>query len=397
VLLHGEPGTGKSSFAQAVANECKVPLIATSYAAWQSNGDGHLGYVTQALRKTFDEAREEAPCILFIDEIDSVGTRGTQGQHQDWWRAIINGLLEQLDGLAGREGVVVVAATNNPGAIDPAVKRSGRLDRVIEIPMPGRADLEAIMRTHLCGDLRDADLAPAADDAHALGATGADVEKYVRGARRRARHAGRPIALADLQAEIPAVPDRRSPADRYATAVHEAGHALAREMLCPGTVENISIRRSGDVGGFVTYKHDVLILSAEEIHTRLTCRLAGRAAEEVIFGKPSGSAGDGAESDLAQCTVAAFQAETCLGLDGDLVWRGVDDPKQLVQILLLRHDLTARVSVRLQAAYDYALATLLPHRDLLEAIAGVLDRQSTLTGDELRTMIAEDATPTARV
>jgi len=388
-LVHGEPGTGKSTFARAVANECQVPLVATSYAAWQSSGDGHLGPVTKALRKTFDEAREEAPCILFIDEIDSVGTRGTQGQNQDWWRAIINGLLEQLDGLAGREGVVVIAATNNPDAIDPAVKRSGRLDRVIKIPMPGRADLEAIMRAHLADELGDVDLSPAAEEAHVAGATGADIEKWIRGARRRARHAGRPILLDDLEAEIPGNPDQRNPAVRYAIAVHEAGHALVRELLCPDTVEEVSIRPSGDIGGFVSYKYDVVLLSSEEIQIRLSCRLAGRAAEEIIFGMPSGSAGDSAASDLAQCTFEAFRAEMCLGLDGDLLWRGIDDPQQLVHVLLLRHDLAARVSARLQGAYDRALAILLPYKAMLEAIATILDHKSSLSGDELRFMINE--------
>lgn len=204
VLLYGPPGTGKTTFAKALAGSCGVPLISGTLSQWQAAG--YLNDLLKAMRAAFAEARAAAPAILFIDEIDSFGDR-TRFTHdnKDYSIQVVNGLLEELDGIGGREGVVVVGACNHPGRLDPAITRSGRLDRAIAIPVPDQQALVRILRHHLGVDLPDVGLSTAA--LLALGGTGADCERWVRGARRRARHAGR-----DLVVARPARRDPRAPA-----------------------------------------------------------------------------------------------------------------------------------------------------------------------------------------
>src|ERR1700730_4041625 len=180
VLIYGEPGTGKTLFATALAATCQVPLLATSYAQWQRSKDGHLGNVLAAMHAVFECARRCAPCILFIDEIEAVSTRAARGQNQSWYTGIITALNEELTALAAHAGIIVVAAANFPDRIDPALLRSGRLDRKIAIPLPTAEHLEGIIRYHLSfkSELADADLGDLA--VATIGMTGADVEKLVR-------------------------------------------------------------------------------------------------------------------------------------------------------------------------------------------------------------------------
>ncbi len=244
-LLTGAPGTGKTSFARALAREANVHFVATSYAQWQAHREGHLGHVTQAIRKVFSEALLQSPSILFIDEIDTIPARGTGKWNDDWWTSITNTLLECLDGFDRREGVVVIAACNDPSRLDPALVRSGRLDRHIEIPLPDVPSLVGILRTHLGADLAGADLRDAA--LAARGGTGADVERFVREARGCARRAGRPIKPTDL---LDAMRNGRPewPADlRRRVAYHEAGHAIALLALGIAEPKALSI---GGAGGF---------------------------------------------------------------------------------------------------------------------------------------------------
>ena len=249
LLLTGAPGTGKTSYARALAREAGVHFISTSYGNWQSHKDGHLGHVTQAIRNTFAQANRNRPCIVFIDEIDTLPARGSTKRDNDWWTAIINVMLECLDGYEKREGVVVIGACNDPSRLDPALVRPGRLDRRIDIPLPDLAGLTGIFRTHLRDELKDADIRPVA--LAARGGTGANVEFWVREARGRARRQGDDLTVELLlDAVYDGTPALPAPV-RNAISFHESGHAIASLVLGIGAPIALSI----DAGGGLALDH----------------------------------------------------------------------------------------------------------------------------------------------
>lgn len=387
-MLSGPPGCGKTTFAKRLAAECGVPLVATSYGEWQSSGGGYLGDVTKAIAAAFKRARAAAPCILFIDELDSVRSRGGATRHDDWWTAIINCLLAELDGIEGRDGVVVVGASNFAERVDPALRRSGRLDREIRIALPDAAALALILRGFLGESLVDTELAPVA--IRALGGTGADCECWVRGARRRARHAGREMAPEDLLAEIRGERGReRSAGFLRRVAVHEAGHVLAYHILRPGTVLSASIRGAGLVaGGVRVAPNDTSIAMAQEIHQHLVCCLSGRAAEEEMLREASGGCGGAEDSDLAEATHLAALAELSLGFGAALVWNGAIRRADVGAVLLARPDVAERVEQRLQAAYADARELVRGTRAVVEAVARALVERETMSGAELALVIS---------
>lgn len=372
-LLTGAPGTGKTSFARALAREANVHFIATSYAQWQSHRDGHLGSVTQAIRKAFSEALLQSPSILFIDEIDTLPARGT-GKWDDWWTSITNTLLECLDGFERREGVVVIAACNDPSRLDPALVRSGRLDRHIEIPLPDVPSLVGILRTHLAADLVGTDLREVA--LAARGGTGADVERFVREARGRARRAGLPIKLQDL---LDAVRNGQPewPADvRRRIAYHESGHAIA--FLALGIAEPKALSIGGTGGLAESDLGEMRAMTRSHLEKYLVALLAGRAAEQLIFGEATAGAGGSDESDLGRATALATRLETDYGLGafGLVCIPGGSSGRDL----LLLDTLRSAVSGTIDRAYAAALELLRQNQHALEALAtalfgaGYLDR-----------------------
>lgn len=389
-LLSGPPGSGKTLFARALAATCGVPLVAGSYGKWHSAGSAHQGDFLKSMRTTFSDAREAAPAVLFIDEVDSFPDRASlRHDHADYMIQVVNALLAEVDGAEGREGVVLVAACNYPEKLDPALVRSGRLDRHIRIGLPDRAALAAILREHLGDDLAGEDLSGAA--MAASGSSGADCERLVRDARRRARSAGRPVAMADLLDEIGG--DGREPeADRRTAAVHEAGHAVAVCVLRPGSVGMVSMRGAGRYGGMT---EAALLGSAflrpDDLRVRLAVLLAGRAAEETVYGVASSGAGGARGSDLARATAAVMDAFAAFGLDdagGGLVWRGVTDPGRIQEALAADPALAERVRVRLDYAYDEALAVLRPRRAALKALASALLKRCVLDGPDAEAIVA---------
>ena len=388
-LLYGPPGTGKTAVARAIAGHCNVPFFPTSYAEWQSTKDGYLGDVTKAILDVFSKAREGAPSIIFIDELDSINSRTSRKtKYDDWWRAIINTLLEQLDGAGQRDGVIVLAATNDPRQIDPAILRSGRLDRQIPVAHPDAAALAKIYRHHLGNMLSETDFVRLG--AITFGQTGADVERIARGARRRARRQRRDVCFDDVFTEIAGeMPAPGDPA-LWRTAIHEAGHATMTEALQPGRLRVVSIIGQGaSAGSTISAAAERGTMTTAKVDEELVILLAGRAAEEIILGNYMGGCGGEQDSDLAVASWTAFTAETSLGLGTTgLLWSNPPDMDELHELLSSRPEATRAARARLDRAYERAKALTISSRPVIETIAEELLRKYVLTPEQLVPILA---------
>ena len=363
-LLVGPPGTGKTLFASALAASAGLPLFATSYATWQASGEAHMGTLIKAMRQTFETAAAHAPCIVFIDEIDAIPRRDSAAASRSdgWWTAIVTALLECLDGTLRREGVVVLAACNDDRNLDPAIVRSGRLDRRFEISLPDAPSLATIFAHH-APDLDPAVIEPVAT-ALAGTTSGADVARYAREAKRLARRAGRPLSGEDILA-VALPPETRSPAIVWRTAVHEAGHAMA--YLAAGQVPRaLSLAGIDGAHGFVMPPAHVPDQGRlVDIEAMVMPYLAGRAAEEVLLGEASAGACD----DLERATRILAGVESGFGLGGYLTPGGPD---------------RTSVEVRIRRLYGEALMLVVTHRSTIVDLARLAIEKRVLGETALR-------------
>ncbi len=386
VVLSGPSGTGKTTYARALANSCGVSLIAASYAKWQACG--HLGDTLKAMRASFADAVRVAPSILFIDEIDSVGDRTKfVGDSAHYSFSVVSGLLEALDGIEKRQGVVVVGACNYPELIDEALMRPGRLDRHIRIPLPDGAARLAILRFHGV-DLSDERLWQIVDRTE--GKTGAFLERLVRGARRRARAEKRALSVEDLVAGLPEVIPLPED-DIFRVAVHETGHAAVTTILSAGAVLHVSIATKAEVsdgtikifrGGASVRSRWVMLRTREDVIDEIAVSLAGMAAEEAFFGAATDGAGGVAGSDLDRATSLALNLAASSGLGSSLVFLG--KAGSVDKLLSSNATLRSEVHSILQEAKGRARTVITAHRAVIMSLAHQLAEATYLEGDVFR-------------
>ncbi|MBY6069633.1 AAA family ATPase [Leisingera aquaemixtae] len=372
LLLFGAPGTGKSYLARAMGRSAAVNCVETSCAEWQSAG--HLGNLLLAMRRSFDDARKNAPCILFLDEIDAIGSRDSASDNSaSYRRQVVAGFLEQMDRISLEEGIMVVGACNHPQHIDPAVLRAGRFDIKIEMPLPSKAMLQHLLAERLQNTFSEDVLQQLARDS--IGKTAADVDAAVRSARSEARHSGCPLDLQLLRRHLGVRELEENHGLLYRICVHECGHAIAAWIFG----EAITQVRVAAAGG--TIERDVPPNPglASDFDRQLYVHLAGRAAERLIFGVVSAGAGGGATSDLAQAARMALAMDYELGLGAiGNAWLGTPDFARLTA------EERTRLQERLDHAEDVARALLYPHKHLLKEMASVLVREREFGGEAIK-------------
>lgn len=397
IVLSGPPGVGKTQFAAALARQCNVPIIATSLARWQARG--HLGDLLKAMRSDFDKAKESAPCILFCDELDSFGDRNSfSADNRDYSTQVVNGFLEHLDGLDGREGVVVLGATNALDRIDPAILRPGRLNRHVAVPLPTATDRIAILQQQLGQSL------PRKHHPRLMAATngfsGADLAKVARDAKRIARRAKRDVALADIMKSLPEMVAITGEL-RRALAVHEAGHTVAVIALDHGKFYGAMIidhtRNDSETvpgGGAYFEVPNVGYRTAQTYRDRIVVLLAGIAAEEVLLGAVSDGAGAGPNSDLAQATRIATVLQSGMGMGNRLRHSLAKSDRDLETLRLHDPGVAIWVDDLLRTEFERAKQVIRSHLKLVEAIADELEAKGKVSADQVAKMAAKlDALP----
>ncbi|MBL3526494.1 MAG: AAA family ATPase [gamma proteobacterium endosymbiont of Lamellibrachia anaximandri] len=401
ILLAGPPGTGKTTLAMAIAKDCGIKFIAASASKWQS-GSG-LGEHLALIRESFEEARRFAPSILFIDEIDSIGNREKLDSHGLTYQAtVINYLLEQLDGFSGRGDIIVIGATNYADSIDPALRRAGRLDQVVDVGYPTVRALVGIYNYHL-KELKTAGKLAADVDGDALaqvsfGLTGADVEFFVRGAARRARKRKDIIRQDDLMAEIMRRPRSKGLSEPFDSktiqrlAVHEAGHVVMR-LLGKNKGKEISYvsiapRSDGRIGYTAAFDDERVSMTSEDYLHEIRILLAGRAAEEVIFGinDVSDMAGKyDSKSDLSQAVNMLHYINKYSGLGElkDIVFRF-----DLTQEAMREHE--QHIDRKIMALYTDLVDEMERSKPLIMRIADRLADEQVLDGSDIE-RLAQDS------
>lgn len=384
-VLASKPGLGKNTLVRAIARAAGLPLISTSVADWFATSNGYLDGVIRKLDEVFERARAAAPCLIFLDELDSLPARSLDSRNRDFWLPVITRLLTILDGSTAEDTdkMVIVAATNHPEMIDPALLRHGRFGRLIEIGLPDEAGLAGIFRHHLGGDLIGVDLANVAR--LAFGSTGADAAGFVQAARTSARAKNRPMTISDLREAI-APPDPRSPEHLKRTALHEAGHALAAHVLGLGRVLSISIVPKGVGGGFCHVDSDGYAPTRTILENHVVQMLSGRAAEHVLLGDQGTGAGGHSRSDLATATREVGVLHLGLGLGEDIIYRA--DREEVPAVLRLDPELSRRVEQDLRRLYARALDLVRKNEAMIRAIADELLVHRQVDGDRFLQLVA---------
>ncbi|MFO8060618.1 MAG: ATP-dependent zinc metalloprotease FtsH [Bacillota bacterium] len=405
VLLVGPPGTGKTLVARAVAGEAGVPFFSISGSDFV---EMFVGVGASRVRDLFEQAKKSAPAIVFIDEIDAVGRQrgaGYGGGH-DEREQTLNQLLVEMDGFGVNEGVIIMAATNRPDVLDPALLRPGRFDRLLTIHRPDLEGRRHIFGIHLRGKPLSDDVDSEILARRTPGFTGADIENVVNeAALLAARKNKAEVDMHDFEEAIDRImaggPEKRSQVisekEKRIVAYHEAGHALAADLL-PNTdpIHKISIIPRGGALGYVLQMplEDRYLVTKGEILDRVTMALAGRAAEVLIFDEIS----TGAQDDLEKSTTLVRKMITEYGMSeelGPLTYGDKMDNPFLGRDITRGRNYSEEVASAIDreikktvaSAYERARNLLIEHRDSFEKLATSLLERETLEGDEVRSII----------
>ncbi len=407
VLLVGPPGTGKTLTAKAVAGEANVPFFTISGSDFV---EMFVGVGASRVRDMFEQAKKNAPCIIFIDEIDAVGRhRGAGlGGGNDEREQTLNQLLVEMDGFEPNEGIIIIAATNRPDVLDPALLRPGRFDRQIVVPNPDVNGREKILRVHA----RKVPLAPDVDlkiiARGTPGFSGADLMNLVNeGALLAARRGKRMVTMADLEDAKDKVmmgAERRSMAmseeEKKLTAYHEAGHAVVGLNVKAGLpVHKATIIPRGRALGMVKFlpEGDRYSMKYKEYTSHLAVAMGGRVAEEITFGKENVTSG--AVGDIDQATKMARAMVTRMGFSEELgmvaygdnqeeVFLGMSMGRQQNISESTAQKIDKEVKRLVQEGYDEAKRILTENHDAFIQVAEALLEYETLTGDEIRDLLA---------
>ena len=374
MLLIGQPGTGKTELARAMAYSLGVPFISASYAKWQKHG--HLGDMQKAMAKDFELAARHGACLMFIDEMDAFVVSGS-GRGSSYDEKVVKSLIEHLDGIKGREGVVIVGAANDLQKIPPVIWRSGRIDEVIHIPQPNQKDLQKIIEQHLRPSEVGIDTSVCA--IHALGQTGADCAAALRLARATARNENRSLVTDDVITALQGDFKDRPFDSLRRIAIHECGHALAAAAHDELGVSFVRLTANGGECQVTGYSG---AHTSATLHRDRVILLAGRMAEILVLGTASSGAGGDMDSDLAKGMMSAANEIGAFGL-GDLgpVWLGEWNSKALLAEIMNGHlpELHALIANAIQAAREI----LEPQIQTLGVMADALLETGVLTGDNL--------------
>lgn len=370
VVVHGEPGLGKTLWARSLAKRLEIPLLATSIADLFANTAGNLDSVVKGAREIFARAEAMAPCVLFLDELDALPRRDKlDGRTSSWWTPVITDFLLLLDSAvaAGREGVVVIGATNYLDRVDPALLRPGRLDHSIEMTRPNAAGVQNILRYHLRDELGAVDLAEIGELAE--GATAADVMQSVRTARRFARRSRRPLSLSDVRNAI--LPQQAvSPDELERTALHEAGHIIVCLALGCGRIRRAVIGGKQTARGSTSIELRNISPTVSQIEDRVTMVMAGRAAEFAVLGSIAAGSGGAEDSDLAIATRQITAVHASEGLRETTTYLGGDTAAK--ELLLRDQVLRRAVESDLRRLQDRAIEIVKQHRSAVTNIATAL-------------------------